>query len=130
MAEEITNFVGDGDEELLPQAAPGDKEPEDEQSEAERNLVKRIQATIRTDKEHFKTDFAQMRLDMFVAKYGRIPDYPKEHYKVNLAGRHVKQKTAYEITYGDWSSDVCSSDLKGNGNARKRLRFGYDASAF
>src|ERR1051325_2362636 len=22
-----------------------------------------------------------------------------------------KQKTAYEITYGDWSSDVCSSDL-------------------
>src|ERR1051325_10105202 len=24
-----------------------------------------------------------------------------------------KQKTAYEITYGDWSSDVCSSDLRG-----------------
>src|SRR6059036_1639125 len=24
-----------------------------------------------------------------------------------------KQKTAYEITYGDWSSDVCSSDLGG-----------------
>ena len=22
-----------------------------------------------------------------------------------------KQKTAYEISYGDWSSDVCSSDL-------------------
>src|ERR1051325_3979882 len=22
-----------------------------------------------------------------------------------------KQKTAYEIMYGDWSSDVCSSDL-------------------
>src|SRR6059036_4036126 len=22
-----------------------------------------------------------------------------------------KQKTAYDITYGDWSSDVCSSDL-------------------
>src|ERR1051325_11060734 len=22
-----------------------------------------------------------------------------------------KQKTAYEMTYGDWSSDVCSSDL-------------------
>src|ERR1051325_12025469 len=28
-----------------------------------------------------------------------------------------KQKTAYEITYGDWSSDVCSSDL-GDGNRR------------
>src|ERR1051325_2277404 len=24
----------------------------------------------------------------------------------------LKQKTAYEITYGDWSSDVCSSDLE------------------
>src|ERR1051325_10924821 len=23
-----------------------------------------------------------------------------------------KQKTAYEITYGDWSSDVCSYDLQ------------------
>src|SRR6059036_470632 len=28
-----------------------------------------------------------------------------------------KQKTAYEITYGDWSSDVCSSDL-----ARRQAR--------
>src|SRR6059036_4237131 len=26
-----------------------------------------------------------------------------------------KQKTAYEITYGDWSSDVCSSDLHRSG---------------
>ena len=24
-----------------------------------------------------------------------------------------KQKTAYEIGTGDWSSDVCSSDLQG-----------------
>src|SRR5881392_4273217 len=24
-----------------------------------------------------------------------------------------KQKTAYEITHSDWSSDVCSSDLRG-----------------
>src|SRR5213079_1608231 len=28
-----------------------------------------------------------------------------------------KQKTAYEITTGDWSSDVCSSDLQGIGGA-------------
>ena len=26
-----------------------------------------------------------------------------------------KQKTAYEIGTGDWSSDVCSSDLSGKG---------------
>ena len=29
---------------------------------------------------------------------------------VNLV-RFFKQKTAYEIMSGDWSSDVCSSDL-------------------
>src|SRR6059036_2773292 len=29
----------------------------------------------------------------------------------NLLFFFFKQKTAYEITYGDWSSDVCSSDL-------------------
>src|SRR3546814_2992773 len=27
-----------------------------------------------------------------------------------------KQKTAYEVRISDWSSDVCSSDLKGSGN--------------
>src|SRR3546814_6699766 len=27
----------------------------------------------------------------------------------------VKQKTAYEMRISDWSSDVCSSDLKGDG---------------
>src|ERR1051325_2726137 len=31
-----------------------------------------------------------------------------------------KQKTAYEITYGDWSSDVCSSDLCGSGRRSGR----------
>src|SRR6059036_250726 len=31
-----------------------------------------------------------------------------------------KQKTAYEITYGDWSSDVCSSDLCSSPTARRR----------
>src|SRR6059036_3997944 len=31
--------------------------------------------------------------------------------RVNLVFFFFKQKTAYEITYGDWSSDVCSSDL-------------------
>src|SRR3546814_3087835 len=31
-----------------------------------------------------------------------------------------KQKTAYEMRISDWSSDVCSSDLKGDGRARFR----------
>ena len=29
----------------------------------------------------------------------------------SLAFSMIKQKTAYEMTMGDWSSDVCSSDL-------------------
>src|SRR5213595_3995474 len=36
-----------------------------------------------------------------------------------------KQKTAYEITEGDWSSDVCSSDLRSfpdPASAARRLR--------
>ena len=28
-----------------------------------------------------------------------------------LSSQSIKQKTAYEISTGDWSSDVCSSDL-------------------
>src|SRR5213082_4016084 len=31
-----------------------------------------------------------------------------------------KQKTAYEIVSGDWSSDVCSSDLNAAGRRRPR----------
>src|SRR5213075_3341612 len=33
-----------------------------------------------------------------------------------------KQKTAYEITRRDWSSDVCSSDLRGEGSVEKLSR--------
>src|ERR1051325_2466332 len=43
-------------------------------------------------------------------------------------GRYIvffffKQKTAYEITYGDWSSDVCSSDVP-----QKNVKAGDDPS--
>src|SRR6187397_3401914 len=31
-----------------------------------------------------------------------------------------KQKTAYEMVYSDWSSDVCSSDLMTGGGTRRR----------
>src|SRR5213079_906454 len=38
-----------------------------------------------------------------------------------------KQKTAYEITTGDWSSDVCSSDLDGLSAGRSVVhRVGVD----
>ena len=36
-----------------------------------------------------------------------------------------KQKTAYEIVTGDWSSDVCSSDLIRQGASGGELRIKY-----
>src|SRR3546814_8707665 len=33
-----------------------------------------------------------------------------------------KQKTAYEVRISDWSSDVCSSDLRPRGRRRGRRR--------
>src|SRR3546814_17284765 len=38
-----------------------------------------------------------------------------------------KQKTAYEMRISDWSSDVCSSDLRGEGHLHlwPRRRHGY-----
>src|SRR6184192_4540336 len=36
-----------------------------------------------------------------------------------------KQKTAYEMSIGDWSSDVCSSDLQQGLAHRERLIQGY-----
>lgn len=73
----------------------GDDIPSDQKySVSELALVKQIAKRIKRDKEHHEPVFAQMRRDMFVARTGRIPEYPAANYKVNLAGRHVKQKTA------------------------------------
>src|SRR3546814_4994344 len=35
--------------------------------------------------------------------------------RVNVCCVFIKQKTAYEMRISDWSSDVCSSDLRGVG---------------
>ncbi|WP_048647505.1 hypothetical protein [Nitratireductor soli] len=63
-------------------------------SPSEMQLVKSIQKTIAQDKAHHKPAFEQMRSDMYVARHGAPKDYPAGHYKANLCGRHVKQKTA------------------------------------
>src|SRR3546814_1016827 len=39
-----------------------------------------------------------------------------------------KQKTAYEMRISDWSSDVCSSDLRAAGRARANYGFYMGAS--
>src|ERR1051325_6715450 len=46
-----------------------------------------------------------------------------------LAECFFKQKRAYEIRYGDWSSDVCSSDLKIFVGPATRVGFGPFAPA-
>lgn len=58
------------------------------------NLVTRVIKDVKEDRDFHAKAFKQMRRDMFIARNGRIPEYPAEHYKANLAGRHVKQKTA------------------------------------
>src|SRR6184192_1825891 len=40
-----------------------------------------------------------------------------------------KQKTAYEMSIGDWSSDVCSSDLRQKTHTRCRLVTGVQTCA-
>src|ERR1051325_1048290 len=40
-----------------------------------------------------------------------------------------KQKAAYEITYGDWSSDVCSSDQSRRRHTRLRTVTGVQTCA-
>lgn len=80
---------------------PADHKPEGDgtgspETESERALVKKVQGEVRADKDFHKKAFEQMRRDMFVARNGYDPKvYPgKTSYVANIAGRHVKQKTA------------------------------------
>lgn len=57
--------------------------------------VNKVIKTIREDKEFFKKPFKQMRDDMFMAYNGYDgAEWNDDLYTTNIAGRHVKQKTA------------------------------------
>jgi hypothetical protein len=64
------------------------------QTPSEEAKVKEVVKKIRADKAYFDKDFKQMREDMEIARTGSTPNYTATHYRANLAGRHVKQKTA------------------------------------
>lgn len=64
------------------------------QTPSEEAKVKEIIKKVRADKAYFANDFKQMREDMEIARTGATPNYTPTHYRANLAGRHVKQKTA------------------------------------
>lgn len=65
-----------------------------EAPQSEQALVRRIAKIIDADKEYHKRAFKRMKRDMYVAKYGRLPEASDKNYTANIAGRHVKQKTA------------------------------------
>ena len=77
-------------------AAPATNEAEGSgQTPAQRAaLVKQILQTIKADKKHHEKAFKRMRRDMQVAMWGAEKDWGEDKYRANIAGRHVKQKTA------------------------------------
>lgn len=88
MIEDIEDTAADP----MVNATPGDDGPD--APESERRLVRDIQQRVRLDRKHHAKAFEQMRRDMFLVKHGRRKEDPEAHYKANLCGRHVKQKTA------------------------------------
>ena len=62
--------------------------------ERDENLVRKILARVKADKRHHKKAFDRMKRDMFIATNGRSPGWHEDNYCANIAGRHVKQKTA------------------------------------
>ena len=88
-----------GHDELPPQENAGDesaaapaKAPE--QTEADKALVRKIQKTIKLDKQHHAKAFKRMQSSMFMAMHGRAMDWSAKNYKANIVGRHINQKTA------------------------------------
>lgn len=63
-------------------------------SPQDRALVDRILRKIKDDKRHHAKAFKRMRRDMQVAMWGAEKDWGEDKYRANIAGRHVKQKTA------------------------------------
>lgn len=67
----------------------GEKTPEQQ-----KRLVNEIISNIKADKKHHEKAFKRMRRDMQVAMWGAEKEWGVDKYRANIAGRHVKQKTA------------------------------------
>jgi len=65
-----------------------------QQSEADKALVKKILKTIKLDKKHHAKAFKRMQDSMFMAMHGRAMEWSAKNYKANIVGRHINQKTA------------------------------------
>jgi hypothetical protein len=85
------------DDDIL-QADSGNAIAPDKADEAAPETHKRLAADIiqdiKADKRHHEKAFKRMRRDMQVAMWGAEREWGAEKYRANIAGRHVKQKTA------------------------------------
>jgi hypothetical protein len=97
--------------EPVPAAAetPASREPD----RAEKLLVGRLLARIRSDKSHHRDAFKAMQDDMQLARRGAPKDWPKDHYTANITGRHINQKVAA----------LYAKDPKATARRRDRLDF-------
>jgi len=77
-----------------PMPAAGMVPPSREPDRAEKLLVSRLVARVRSDKSHHRKAFQKMRDDMQLARRGAPKDWPDEHYTANITGRHINQKVA------------------------------------
>lgn len=84
-------------EDSVPQEAttpvPTD-DADNEASQKELALVKKIATKIRQDKKFHEKAFERMRRDMFVALHGRTDDWSEKSYSANITGRHINTKVA------------------------------------
>lgn len=91
----MSDVIADDDGQTDTQEAAPAKKGEDQEIPEDRcKLVQRIVKTIKSDKAHHEKSFKRMKRDMFVAFHGREETWSEKNYKANIAGRHVKQKTA------------------------------------
>jgi hypothetical protein len=84
-----------------------------EPDRAEKLLVSRLHARIRSDKSHHRRAFEAMREDMQLARRGASKDWSKDHYTANITGRHINQKVAA----------LYAKDPKATARRRERLDF-------
>lgn len=95
----MDNVIPDDTDMHASDAPPRDSkaEGEDDSSEkaqAEKAHVAQIIRDIRLDKRHHSKAFKRMKRSMFVAMHGREESWSENNYKANIAGRHVRNKTA------------------------------------
>lgn len=88
---EVTEDYGQQD---ASQETPQSGDGQASAPERDQKLVAEIVQRIKDDKKHHEKAFKRMRRDMNVAMWGAEEKWAESNYRANIAGRHVKMKTA------------------------------------